>query len=520
MGLLKEDLARPGIELVETHTAWVFLDQTTVWKVKKPVNFGFLDYSTLEKRRVACEAEIRLNARLAPHVYQRVAPVTRDQSGRHALDGSGETVDWAVQMVRLSDADRADVLLAGHSLHPAHLDRIAEHLARFHASMPTSPEIAQFGSAEVILRNVRENFDQTRESIRALLSDSEAAEVEAKQVGFVEKHSDLLATRMGRGRIRDGHGDLRLEHVYLRGEQPPTIIDCIEFNERFRYADVCADIAFLSMDLERLGRADLAERFLAAYARASGDYDLYLLVDFYEGYRAYVRGKVASILSADAGADFQTRERAKKDARRSYLLALLEGRQALLEPVVIAVGGIIASGKSTMAERIAAMTSAPIIDADRTRKALIGVPPMTRLGDAAWAGAYTEAITERVYQEAFRRAGCVLSSGRPVILDASFRSRALRAAARKLAMDHGVPFYFVECRADLDECRRRLRAREGQQTVSDGRLEIFEDFVESFEPVEELPPSEHLVMNTTLPMETNADRLQAELPTWPNGFTA
>lgn len=519
MGLLKEDLARPGVDFVETHTAWVFLDQTTVWKVKKPVDFGFLDYSTSEKRRVACEAEIRLNARLAPHVYQRVAPVTRDASGRHALDGHGETVDWAVQMVRLHDADRADILLTDHSLHGVHLERIAEHLARFHAAMPTNAEIAQFGSPAVILRNVRENFEQTRESIRAILSENESAEIEAKQVGFVQTHTDLLTGRMNLGRIRDGHGDLRLEHIYLRGEQPPTIIDCIEFNERFRYADVCSDIAFLSMDLERLGRADLAERFLAAYARASGDYDLYLLIDFYEGYRAYVRGKVATILSADMGADFQTRERAKKDARRSYLLALLEGRQALLEPAVIAVGGIIASGKSTMAERIAAMTSAPIVDADRTRKALMGVPPMTRLGDAAWAGAYTEAITERVYGEVFRRAGCVLSSGRPVVLDASFRTRALRAAARKLAMDHGVPFYFVECRADLDECRRRLRAREGEQIVSDGRLEIFDDFVSSFEPIDELPSTEHLIVNTTLPAEANASRLEAELPTWPNGLT-
>lgn len=519
MGLLKDDLASPGLELIETHTSWVFLSEHTVWKVKKPVDFGFLDYTTLEKRRAACDAEVRLNARLAPHVYGGVVPITRDVGGRHSIAGSGEVVDWAVKMVRLPDAQRADVLLDNGRLTPADLDRVGEHLARFHSEMPTGDDIARFGSPDVILTNVRENFAQTREAIRAHLSEREAVEIETSQMDFVENHRDLLSARMRQGRIRDGHGDLRLEHVYLVPERAPTIIDCIEFNERFRYADVCADAAFLSMDLERLGRADLAERFLAAYARASGDYDLYLLVDFYEGYRAYVRGKVASILSADSGASFETRERAKKDARRAYLLALLEGRKALLEPALIAVGGVIASGKTTIAEQIAAMANAPVVDTDRTRKHMLSAAPTTPMRDAPWTGAYTPDLTDRVYTEVLRRADCVLASGRPAVLDASFRSRSLRRRARALARERGVPFYFVECRADPDECRRRLRERAKQTSVSDGRLEIFDDFVARWEPVEELPPEEHLIVDTRIPLETNLARLRDELPVWPQGFT-
>src|SRR5690606_32783804 len=162
-----------------------------------------------------------------------------------------------------------------------------------------------YGMPEVLLAHLRENFEQTRSSIGSHLSAAEAEEIAEKQLEFGRDKRDLFIARALRGRVRDGHGDLRLEHVYLIGPQPPT---CIEFNERFRFADVCADVAFLSMDLARLGRVDLAERLLAVYARESGDFDLYPLVDFYEGYRAFVRAKVASMLEADTGAPYQTRE--------------------------------------------------------------------------------------------------------------------------------------------------------------------------------------------------------------------
>jgi aminoglycoside phosphotransferase family enzyme/predicted kinase len=495
------------------------LNETTVWKIKKPVDFGFLDYTTIGKRQAACEAEVRLNARLAPDVYQGVVPITQDAAGLYVIAGKGSVVDWAVKMVRLPDERRADILLENGRLSPADVDRIGEYLARFHAEMPTSDEIAQFGSPDVILTNVKENFAQTRDTVASHLSGREAAEIEATQVDFVETQRDLLMERMAQGRIRDGHGDLRLEHIYLDGEQAPTIVDCIEFNERFRYADVCADIAFLSMDLERLGRADLAERLVAAYARASGDYDLYRLVNFYEGYRAYVRGKVASILSEDAGANLDTREHARKDARRSYLLALLEGRGALLRPALIAVGGVIASGKSTLAERIGAMASAPVIDADRTRKTMLGVASTTPMHETPWTGAYAPDLTERVYAEVLRRADCVLSSGRPVIVDASFRSRESRRKAQALAERHKVQFHFIECRTDPDECRRRLRERATQSPVSDGRLEIFDEFVSRWEPVDELPARQHIVVDTCLSLDTNVVRLRDELPVWPDGFT-
>ncbi|HEX7668598.1 MAG TPA: AAA family ATPase, partial [Polyangiaceae bacterium] len=510
MGSLKEDLTGPGVELVETHTAWVFLGQGTVWKVKKPVDFGFLDFTTLERRKATCEAELRLNARLSPGVYRDVVPVTQTPDGQHRIGGSGTIVDYAIRMVRLPDDARADTRLAEGRLGGAEIERLAVHLARFHDRVGSSETSARFGTPEVILANVRENFAQGGEASRALVGARDAKEIERDQTEFVEKHRDLLNERIENGRIRDGHGDLRLEHVYFDSKTEPTIIDCIEFNDRFRYADVCSDIAFLSMDLERAGRSDLAERFLAAYARESGDYQLYELVDFYEAYRAYVRGKVSSLLARDEGVPFDARERARKEARSLFLLSLLEGRQSILRPAVVAVGGVIASGKSTVASEIGVIMGAPVIDADRTRKALARVAPTAPLAEAPWAGAYAPEMTARVYAEVLRRARSVLSSGRAVVLDASFRSRDLRALARELARAQDVPFYFVECRASIQDCRKRLAERARSASVSDGRAEIFDQFVAKFEPVTELPAADHLVVDTTLPIENNVARLRRE----------
>jgi hypothetical protein len=297
-----------------------------------------------------------------------------------------------------------------------------------------------------------------------------------------------------------------------------VIIDCIEFNERFRFADTCADLAFLAMDLSRVGHVELAEHLVASYARASQDFDLYAVLDFYESYRAHVRAKIASMLAADPDVDEATRTRAAADARRHYLLSLASERRSMLGPRVVAVGGVIASGKSTVADHIAQKLSAPVVDADRTRKHMVGVGATQRLEGAAFGGAYDPSFTDRVYAEVLRRASVVLASGRPVVLDASFRSAAFRARARELAVEHGVPFCFVECRVDYEICRARLRDREKTQSVSDGRLEVFDDFVAKWEPVTELAASEHVVLDTSRPLEHNIDRLRTEFATWPDGL--
>ncbi|HEY3820307.1 MAG TPA: AAA family ATPase [Polyangiaceae bacterium] len=505
--------------VVETHISRVYLLDHDVFKIKRPVDMGFLDFTTLDRREAACRAEVLLNARLAPDVYRGVVPVRRGQGGGLSLDGEGPVVDWAVHMRRLPDERRADTLLERGELDGSAIDAIAVRLARFHETARSDDFVASFGAPEAIARNVEENFAQTRGLLEGC-GPEEVAEIVRWQTAFLRGHTALFASRAAEGRVRDGHGDLRLEHVYLEGEQAPTIIDCIEFNDRFRYADVCADVAFLSMDLEAHGRVDLAERLLARYAREANDYDLYALVDFYESYRAFVRAKVAAFLAADPDVRDETRRRAAVEARRHVMLALAADRRSLLSPAVVAVGGIIASGKSTIAEHLAEEMSAPIIDADRTRKSMVGVDPRQPLHEAAWTGTYDVSFTDRVYAEVMRRAEVVLASGRPVVLDASFREPAMRATARELAVAHGLPFRFVECRADPEVCRARLKARERTAGVSDGRLAIFDAFRARFEPVTELSPTEHTVLDTAASVEESLGVVRRHLATWPKGFFA
>jgi aminoglycoside phosphotransferase family enzyme/predicted kinase len=508
-----------GVELAETHISLVFLLERDVFKLKKPVNLGFLDFTTVSLREAACRAEVSLNARLAPDVYRGIVPVREDACGRACFAAAGRIVDWAVHMRRLADPKRADVLLAQGALSTSAIDAIAVRLARCHAEANTDATVAAFGAPEAIGRNVEENFAQTRAVIEKYVP-SEAAEIIRWQSDFLRENRSLFEKRTAAGCVRDGHGDLRLEHVYFESENRPTIIDCIEFNERFRFADVCADIAFLSMDLEAHGRADLAERLLARYARESNDFDLFALVDFYESYRAFVRAKVASIVAADSSLDDAVRQRAAREARRHFLLALAESRRPLLPPVVVAVGGVIASGKSTIAELLGDEMSAPVIEADRTRKSMLGIAPREARHEAAWSGAYDPGFTDQVYAEVLRRAGVVVASGRAVVLDASFRSSAMRASARNLALAHGVPFRFIECRADVDVCRARLADRERTPSVSDGRLAIFDAFRASFESVSELPSGEHILLDTGRPIDESLQALRAHIATWPAGFVA
>jgi aminoglycoside phosphotransferase family enzyme/predicted kinase len=525
---LKDDLLYPDafaavartqkVSLAETHISWVFLLDRDVFKIKKPVDLGFLNFGSREQRRGACEDEVRLNARLAPGVYRGVVPITRGLDGRCVVGGVGRVVDWAVHMDRLSDDDRADTLLAQGTLSGERIDEIATRIAEFHDTARGDEKVSRFARPSAIEKNVRENFVQTRQALSEYLERAEADEIVRWQTAFMHDQEERFERRIAQDRIRDGHGDLRLEHVYIGPRGAIRVLDCIEFNERFRYGDVCSDIAFLSMDLAAHGRVDLAERLLATYAREADDYDLYSVVDFYESYRAFVRGKVSSMLASDEGADPATRRRAAQEARRYFLLALSSDRQGLLRPAVVAVGGVIASGKSAIASRLSAELSAPVIEADRTRKSMLGVDALRPLHEPAWSGPYNPDFSDRVYDELFRRASVVLGSGRPVVLDASFRSAPLRRMARDLAKAHGVPFRFVECRATAEVCRERLAGRARQQSVSDGRLSIFDEFCARYEPIVELGADEHLALDTTKPIDDSLATLRQFVETWPPGL--
>lgn len=511
------DVTRADTALVETHISWVVLSGGDVYKVKKPVDLGFLDFTTAEARARACAAEVSLNQRLSHNVYKGVVPLVRRPDGALALGGEGAIVDQAVHMRRLDDACSAEALVAAGRLELRHVRAIARTLADFHARSRALPAADDLAGVDAVRVNVEENFAQTAADLDRFVSATEAEEIRAFQRRFLDENAALFAARAASGRVRDGHGDLRLEHVYLEGDSV-TVIDCIEFSDRFRYGDVAADVAFLAMDLDWHGRVDLGEILLAHYAEATNDFDLYAVVDFYASYRAFVRGKIAAFGARAAEVGSERERTAREQARRYFRLALSASRRSVLQPSVVAVAGLIGVGKSTVAAHLTEAMSAPVVCADRTRKAMLGLAAEAHAEGGTFGGAYDLGFTARVYDEVFRRAGVVLASGRPAIVDASFRSRAMRARARDLARAAGVPFRLVECRAPDEVCLARLAARAAGPSVSDGRAEIFEDFKRSFEPITELLPDEHLVLETQLPLEETRAALDEAVGAWPRGL--
>jgi aminoglycoside phosphotransferase family enzyme/predicted kinase len=498
---LLDDLRRPEayptprpsqVTQVTTHISWVFLTDREVWKLKRPVDYGFVNYTTLERRRRCCEDEVRLNRRLAPDVYLGVVPVRLGPQG-HGFGADGEIVDYAVRMRRLADEHSADALLRRDALTPDHLARLAARLARFFVDAAPAPDA---GAIEAIRDNVIENFVQVAPFVGRFVSRETFDAVRAWQLGILERESRRFRARVEQGRIRDGHGDLRLEHVYFEDAEP-IVIDCVEFNERLRHGDAAADVAFLAMELTARSRADLAERFLAVFALASDDHDLYGVVDFYAGYRAWVRGKVAAFLAADSSTPPEKAARKAEEAQSLFTLARSYAEARPGAPPAIAVGGVIGSGKSTLAEALGRALGVPVVSSDRVRKALAGV----RATERAPEGAYSAAFSARTFDEVFRRAGVVLDSGRGVVLDATFRERALRLRARDLAHRHGRRFLFVETVCDEVTLRERLRRRAAGPSISDAGEALLERVRAEFEPVTELGAGEHVRVDTTGPPE-------------------
>jgi hypothetical protein len=479
-----------GVALVTTHISWVFLTDREVWKLKRPVDYGFVNYTTLERRRHCCEDEVRLNQRLAPDVYLGVVPVRLGPHG-YWFGADGAVVDYAVRMRRLSDERSAEALLRRDALTLDHLTRLAERLAQFFRDAAATPEA---GAIEIIRANVVENFTQAEPFIGRFVSQEVFDAVRAWQLGILERHADRFRGRVAQERIRDGHGDLRLEHVYFEGTEP-TIIDCVEFNDRLRCGDAASDVAFLAMELAARSRADLAERFLAAFALAAGDHDLYGVIDFYAGYRAWVRGKVAAFLAADPSTPPERAARKTEEAQALFDLARSYTEARSDAPPVLAVGGVIGSGKSTLAEALGRATGVPVVSSDRVRKALAGV----RATDRAPEGAYSAAFSARTFDELFRRAAIVLDSGRGVVLDATFRERALRLRARDVARRHGRRFLFVETMCDEATLRERLRRRAAGPSISDAGEALLDRVRAEFEPVTELGIGEHVRVDTAGP---------------------
>lgn len=309
----------PRVELVQTQMSFVFLVGDLVYKVKKPVNLGYLDYTTLKQRHFFCQKEVELNRRLCPEAYIGVVAVT-EQAGRISVDGNGQPLEYAVKMRHLPQEAMLNTRLVRDEVTPEMLSSVAEKLAEFHGKAETSAAISVFGDLDVIRQNTMENFEQTGKNIGTTISPEKYKRIKAYTEDFLVQNTSLFHRRVKEGKIRDCHGDLHAAHICF-GDDGICIYDCIEFNDRFRYGDVASEVAFLAMDLDHYGRADLSRQFVSAYLAASGDTELEALLNFYKCYRAYVRGKVEGFKLADPHISEAEKEKILTVAREYFELA-------------------------------------------------------------------------------------------------------------------------------------------------------------------------------------------------------
>lgn len=456
------------VDVRETHISLVFLTGDWVYKLKKPRNLGFLDFRELADRERFCRQEVVLNQRLSSGIYAGVVAIGEDDSGRLSLGEGGRTLEFAVRMRQLPDQASLAALLDAGAVTDDHVTALGQVLALFHAGATRGPDIDAFGHPAVIRANMEENFEQIEPFVTGRLDRDDWDFLREVWRSHWNGHQDLFRRRIEVGRIRDGHGDLRAEHVYFHpGVQ---IIDCIEFNQRFRYGDVALDLAFLLMDLDRRGHGDVRRRLLAAYVRHANDPEMYVLLDFYAAYRAVVRLKVAglSLDHADAAGQAGLVQDMRAHLRLACLYAFCFGR-----PVLWIFCGLPASGKSTLAQAVARTRNMPLLQSDVVRRQDAepgggGTVPFN-------TGPYRSLVRGRVYARLFNLAHEHLKNGRGVALDATFSAVRWRRAAVDLACETGAGLVFVECVCAQETIRARLAQRETTPGLSDARLTHFED---------------------------------------------
>ena len=486
----------PDVELRQTHVSYVFLAGDVAYKTKKPVDFGFIDQVAPERREAFCHAEVRLNRRLAPDVYLGVGPIVRYPGGRiavlphgSAVPADAEVVEWCVQMRRLPDDRTLRELLPAGEAPPRVTERVVRQLIAFHEAAEVVENDPDFAGAVGDARWWGREYSETEGFIGSTWTPEDASAIRAFVASQLEREAALFDARLADGRVVEGHGDLRADHIYVLddGAEELRIVDCIEFSEwyHFRYLDAGYDIAFLAMDLEALGYSELGDEIAGRYIAAAGDETMGVLQPLHRAFRAFVRGKVESIgAHAPEVGEEQRRDLADSASRFFRLAASYGDRRA--EPSLVVMCGLPATGKSTVAGTLAGRIGAAYVSSDIVRKQLAGIDPRERADDAFRAGLYAPEMTERTYAELRRRVAEHLDAGRAVVVDAMHGRASERDAARTLAAEQGAPCLVVELRLDEAAARARIAGREDDTLrTSDATQDVYTSQRDRFEPVGE-----------------------------------
>lgn len=501
-----------SVQVIQTHISSLFLAGPYVYKIKKAVDFGFLDFTSLEKRKFYCDEELRLNRRLAPDTYLGLAEISEDSQGDLFLGPGGRVVEYAVRMQLLPAERMLKSLLAKGEVAPSVIEAIAGKVADFHRHAATGGTIDLMGGGEIIRRNHEENFAEMEQHVGDTIRDCEYRFIKSYGEEFLEREQELLARRVREHRIRECHGDLHLEHICLADDI--IIFDCIEFNERFRDTDVAAEVAFLAMDLDYNGYPEHARTFVNAYIRAAGDPDISRLLNFYQCYYACVRGKVNSFRTHDQAIAPQERENARETATRYFDLAYAYAARPE-RPVLVLTIGLMGTGKSALAKNLAPQIGAAIIRTDVLRKEMLHLSAVGRHYEDFGKGIYAEDVSRRTYEKALVLAREKIARRVPVIIDASYKKQEERTRAYEAAKQMGADFFIIECTCREDVVKKRLDARASRQDeVSDGRWEIYHAQKKDFEPLTGFPPGVHLLVDTSAKPKTDTHEVIAHLQQW------
>ena len=438
--------------------------------MKKPVNLGFLDFSSLEKRSHFCKEEVRLNRRLAPHVYVGVVPIVRTGNGLQ-FEGEGEVVEWAVKMERLPDAATIHERLWRGEVDAELVESLARRIASFHRTADANEQIGTFARFEAVARIILDIFAQAASQTGTTVSEAVFGRVRTLTEGALARLRPLIDARAVSGSTRDCHGDMHLDHVYyFPDKEPPAdlvIIDCIEFNERFRFTDPVADMAFPFMDLKFHGRRDLARIFADAYFCAANDDEGRALLPLYTAYRATVRGMVEGLELAEKEVLKAERVAALQRARAHWLLALSELEEPNRKPCLLLVSGLPGTGKSRLAQGLGESAGFSVVRSDVLRKELAGLSEQVTTPPQLRETLYSPEWNDRTYAECLRRAERLLFEGRRVLVDATFREERQRQIFLNVAVRWGVPAGILLCQAKPETVQRRLGLRQGDASDAD-----------------------------------------------------